>query len=599
MTRPDVLRPHAAFLRRAEAYFGLPTGRVRYELHPGTPDIAAIPARRTVLLGRRWLKSPPTSQEIKLTHELAHLGAGLQHNDTARSLGYYSNPRRDRWSRAVHADILAGTPRFDPAKFGLEGAPAMPARTRRNPDHGILFVIGRPKRSDTTRIQSILFDKAAWTPAQARAWLSAHDFLYGGMDEGGAQAEHYRFRQREPREFQADSFRTIAVGRRASNPKFWGLDDLQRPTRKQAERENAPAPAPAPQQVSTYQELAALPYAQNKRDYTIRRIRAGLKKRSKMPWSVTGGRGTAYGWISIRARNATHSMTESERRELAQLLNLPQTGQEVMVPSGNDYYAEYIDRAEGRTPSAYGKQYWDNPLRNPIPSLGEALVGGIAAGAGLAAGNRITQAALDRLSRATATAPGGGTPVVQNPTPRQRRGRRSNPSEGETVDLPNYRPSFRVVKRQEKKRGGLFGGQDVSYVVEMTIPGGATQKLTVPEDEVKRRNPAVTKGLPKGGQLWQTGDDRWYWSLDGYKLTGRLNTPGGNGTADTEVEARAAMKKRAQFLLSNQSSAWNIHQRNPDSHAPQCPSCRNPVAVRKGARTVTCRSCGARSAVHR
>lgn len=35
------------------------------------------------------------------------------------------------------------------------------------------------------------------------------------------------------------------------------------------------------------------------RDEAIARIRAGLKKRTGRPWSVTGGRGTAWGWIRI------------------------------------------------------------------------------------------------------------------------------------------------------------------------------------------------------------------------------------------------------------------------------------------------------------
>jgi hypothetical protein len=37
------------------------------------------------------------------------------------------------------------------------------------------------------------------------------------------------------------------------------------------------------------------------RDEAIKRIRAALKKRSGKQWSVTGGRGTAWGWIEIDA----------------------------------------------------------------------------------------------------------------------------------------------------------------------------------------------------------------------------------------------------------------------------------------------------------
>jgi hypothetical protein len=37
------------------------------------------------------------------------------------------------------------------------------------------------------------------------------------------------------------------------------------------------------------------------RDEAIKRIKSALKRRSGKSWSVTGGRGTAWGWISISA----------------------------------------------------------------------------------------------------------------------------------------------------------------------------------------------------------------------------------------------------------------------------------------------------------
>lgn len=129
-TLPPMLAPHAAFLRRAEAYFGLPPGRVTYEMADNVPDIASIPALARVLIGRRWRRAGHAEQQKRLTHELAHIGAGLPHDDHSRSIGYYSNPARDRWSRAVYADILAGTRRFDPVRFGVMEASALP---RRNP----------------------------------------------------------------------------------------------------------------------------------------------------------------------------------------------------------------------------------------------------------------------------------------------------------------------------------------------------------------------------------------------------------------------------------------------------------------------------------
>ncbi len=128
----------------------------------------------------------------------------------------------------------------------------------------------------------------------------------------------------------------------------------------------------------------------NDRDETIKRIKTALKRRSGKPWSVTGGRGTAWGWITIDAPPARrtwsnrlkadaspaqlpedyeeydtgqpgHYMSPTERAELGELLGLdrPAHFQGVLIASSSDYYREYIERAEGRTPTAIAKPYWD------------------------------------------------------------------------------------------------------------------------------------------------------------------------------------------------------------------------------------------------
>ena len=109
----------------------------------------------------------------------------------------------------------------------------------------------------------------------------------------------------------------------------------------------------------------------NDRDETITTIRDALRQRSGKAWSVKGGRGTAWGWITIDAppkRKTANwdgdgpgsQMTLADREELAQLLDLPHPiHQSEHIPSGDDYRAEYIDRAQGRTPTQYGMQYWD------------------------------------------------------------------------------------------------------------------------------------------------------------------------------------------------------------------------------------------------
>lgn len=125
------------------------------------------------------------------------------------------------------------------------------------------------------------------------------------------------------------------------------------PTYRAPEPHRSPAPDPAPE-VDCYD-----------RAEVIRRIRAGLRKRSGRAWSVTGGRGSSYGWISISAlpRDCDPSgrMSDRDRALLARLLGLSQPCgfQGELVPGSVAYRREYIDRAEGRTPSVYGRPYWD------------------------------------------------------------------------------------------------------------------------------------------------------------------------------------------------------------------------------------------------
>jgi len=96
------------------------------------------------------------------------------------------------------------------------------------------------------------------------------------------------------------------------------------------------------------------------RDEAIREIRAALKRRSGHAWSVTGGRGTGWGWIHIAPmpRDCRDpAIKEARRKELNQLLG--STGDDFNVPASYDYRREYVDRANGRTPSVKGTMYWD------------------------------------------------------------------------------------------------------------------------------------------------------------------------------------------------------------------------------------------------
>jgi hypothetical protein len=127
----------------------------------------------------------------------------------------------------------------------------------------------------------------------------------------------------------------------------------------------------------------------NDRDETIKRIRTALKRRSGKAWSVTGGRGTGWGWIDIDAPPSRRtwgcrlkagvttdrpedyedydtgqpgrSMSPADREELGRLLGFDRGVhfQGAKVPASNDHYREYIDRAEGRTPAKVAEAYWD------------------------------------------------------------------------------------------------------------------------------------------------------------------------------------------------------------------------------------------------
>lgn len=101
------------------------------------------------------------------------------------------------------------------------------------------------------------------------------------------------------------------------------------------------------------------------RDEAITAIRAALKQRSGKRWSVRGGRGTSWGWITIiapPARRGEHDeMTDEDCKELGELFGLDQAAhfQGVTVPAGSDYRQEYVARAEGCKPEILGKPYWD------------------------------------------------------------------------------------------------------------------------------------------------------------------------------------------------------------------------------------------------
>lgn len=124
------------------------------------------------------------------------------------------------------------------------------------------------------------------------------------------------------------------------------------------------------------------------RDAVIARIRTALKRRSGRAWSVTGGRGTAWGWITVDVppakRTWRHRLKEgatndgpgnweeydtgqpgghmgpADRADLARLLGLDGIHQQgLMIAASSDYYREHIERAETGRSDVQAKPYWD------------------------------------------------------------------------------------------------------------------------------------------------------------------------------------------------------------------------------------------------
>lgn len=108
------------------------------------------------------------------------------------------------------------------------------------------------------------------------------------------------------------------------------------------------------------------------RNTAIKLIRQALAKRSGKSWSVTGGSGTAWGWIRIDAPPARriydsegagpgHYTGPADRAELGKLLGLdgPVHHQGESVAADSHYRREYIERARGQKPTVIGTPYWD------------------------------------------------------------------------------------------------------------------------------------------------------------------------------------------------------------------------------------------------
>lgn len=100
------------------------------------------------------------------------------------------------------------------------------------------------------------------------------------------------------------------------------------------------------------------------RNEAIKRIKTALESRSHRKWSVTGGRGTTWGWLTITAppkMREDGAMTPADCRALADLLGMdrPVHPQGENVPASTKDWEWYIARAEGRKAGPKPEPYWD------------------------------------------------------------------------------------------------------------------------------------------------------------------------------------------------------------------------------------------------
>ncbi len=102
--------------------------------------------------------------------------------------------------------------------------------------------------------------------------------------------------------------------------------------------------------------------APSERDEVIAILRRELRRRSGKAWSVRGGRGTSWGWITVTAppsRQVNGELSEADQLELSALFGEDVHEQGLMIPASRDYRTEYVDRVRGLAPARIAQPYWD------------------------------------------------------------------------------------------------------------------------------------------------------------------------------------------------------------------------------------------------
>jgi hypothetical protein len=81
------------------------------------------------------------------------------------------------------------------------------------------------------------------------------------------------------------------------------------------------------------------------------------------PWAreaIETGRPLRFDWEVEGTSHPFGHTSPTDRLELAKLLGIEAVHhQGVSIPAGGDFRQEYVERAEGRPVTVFGKQYWD------------------------------------------------------------------------------------------------------------------------------------------------------------------------------------------------------------------------------------------------
>ncbi len=114
-----------------------------------------------------------------------------------------------------------------------------------------------------------------------------------------------------------------------------------------------PEPEPAAPALTEVPRLPGL----SERASTISHIRTALRERSGKRWSVCGGRGTAYSWITISAPDmrldANGTMTDADTQELHRLLSMGGAVRPGSISVEARRRLEFVRRARGEHTAPY------------------------------------------------------------------------------------------------------------------------------------------------------------------------------------------------------------------------------------------------------